>query len=81
MKLSQGEVFPLRKALQAGASKIYIEDARQNLLLIIFSYFKGGAVYEGKYLLDTICTTFIYKRLVKIARQEKASYYGCTGKM
>jgi argininosuccinate synthase len=84
--VGQGEeLVPLKeKALQTGASKIYIEDARREFVTdYIFPTLKAGAVYEGKYLLGTaFARPLIAKRLVKIARQEKAAAiaHGCTGK-
>ncbi len=86
VNVGQGEeVVPLKeKALQTGASKMYIEDARREFVTdYIFPTLKAGAVYEGKYLLGTaFARPLIAKRLVKIARQEKAAAiaHGCTGK-
>ncbi|HHX96299.1 MAG TPA: argininosuccinate synthase [Clostridia bacterium] len=86
VNVGQGEeLVPLKeKALQTGASKIYIEDARREFVTdYIFPTLKAGAVYEGKYLLGTaFARPLIAKRLVKIARQEKAAAiaHGCTGK-
>jgi argininosuccinate synthase len=84
--VGQGEeLAPLReKAIQTGASKIYIEDLKEEFVTdFIFPTLKAGAVYEGKYLLGTsFARPLIAKRLVEIARQEgaEAIAHGCTGK-
>lgn len=76
---------PIRKrALAAGASKIYIEDmkevfAKEYILPALWAHAK----YEGKYLMaTTLGRPMIAKRLVEIAEREKAEYvaHGCTGK-
>ncbi|KGP75373.1 argininosuccinate synthase, partial [Desulfosporosinus sp. Tol-M] len=54
--LGQGEeLAPLQeKAIKSGASKLYIEDLREEFLSeFIFPTLKAGAVYEGNYLLGT----------------------------
>jgi len=54
--VGQGEELePLReKAIKTGASKIYIEDLKEEFVTdFIFPTLKAGAVYEGKYLLGT----------------------------
>lgn len=72
------------KALNTGASKLYIEDLTKELVEdFIFPALKGNAVYEGKYLLGTaFARPIIAKRLVEIAHKEKADaiVHGCTGK-
>ncbi|HAA88978.1 MAG: Argininosuccinate synthase [Thermoanaerobacterales bacterium 50_218] len=84
--LGQGEELEgLReRALRAGASKIYIEDLRQEFLEeYVFPTLKAGAVYEGKYLLGTsFARPLIAKYLVKIAEEEgaQAVAHGATGK-
>ena len=84
--LGQGEdLEPLRqKALATGASKIYIEDLRQEFVQeYIFPALKADAVYEKKYLLATaLSRPLIAKKLVEIARLESADAvaHGCTGK-
>ncbi|NLM37881.1 MAG: argininosuccinate synthase [Firmicutes bacterium] len=84
--VGQGEeLAPLReKALQSGASKIYIEDLRNEFVTeYIFPMLKAGAIYEGKYLLGTsIARPVIAKKQVAIAEQEGADAvaHGCTGK-
>jgi len=84
--VGQGEeLAPVReKALKSGASKIYIEDLREEFVTdFIFPLLKCGAVYEKKYLLGTsIARPLIAKRLVEIADLENADAicHGCTGK-
>jgi len=84
--LGQGEeLAPLReKAIKSGASKIYIEDLKEEFVKdFVFPVLKSGAKYEGKYLLGTsFARPLIAKRLVEIAEQEGAEYvaHGCTGK-
>jgi argininosuccinate synthase len=84
--LGQGEeVAPLEeKALRTGASKVYIEDLRAELVKdFIFPVLKAGAVYEKKYLLGTsFARPLIAKKMVEIARKEGAQYvaHGATGK-
>jgi len=84
--LGQGEELePLReKAIKTGASKIYIEDLKEEFVTdFIFPTLKAHAIYEGKYLLGTsFARPLIAKRLVEIARQEGATAiaHGATGK-
>ncbi|NLV16897.1 MAG: argininosuccinate synthase [Syntrophomonadaceae bacterium] len=84
--LGQGEdLSPLReKAVNSGAAKIYIEDAKKEFVTdFIWPVLKSGALYEGKYLLGTsFARPLIAKRLVEIARLEKAVAiaHGATGK-
>ncbi len=72
------------KALKTGASKLYIEDLREEYVTdFIWPTLKAGAVYEGKYMLGTShARPCIAKRLVEIAEQEGATAicHGCTGK-
>lgn len=72
------------KALKTGASKLYIEDLREDYVAnYIFPTVKAGAVYEGKYLLGTShARPCIAKRLVEIAKKEGAVAicHGATGK-
>ena len=72
------------RALASGASKIYIEDLRDEYVEdFIFPTLKAGAVYEGKYLLGTShARPIIARRLVEIAEQEGAVAicHGATGK-
>ncbi|MDR1939776.1 MAG: argininosuccinate synthase [Clostridiales bacterium] len=79
------ELDPVReKALKSGASKIYIEDLRDEFVDdFVLPTLKACAVYEDKYLLGTsMARPVIAKRLVEIARIEKADAiaHGCTGK-
>ncbi len=72
------------RAKASGASKIYIEDLRDEYVEdFIFPTLKAGAVYEGKYLLGTShARPIIARRLVEIAEQEGAVAicHGATGK-
>jgi len=75
--VGQGEELePLReKAIKTGASKIYIEDLKEEFVTdFIFPTLKAGAVYEGKYLLGTsFARPLIAKRMVEIALKEGAT--------
>jgi argininosuccinate synthase len=72
------------KALNSGASKVYIEDLKKELVeKYIFEMLKTNAIYEGKYLLGTaIARPIIAKKQVDIANKEKTKIlaHGCTGK-
>jgi argininosuccinate synthase len=72
------------KALASGASKIYIEDLRDEFLReYVFPTLRAGAVYEREYLLGTsFARPVIAKRMVEIAEAEGADAvsHGCTGK-
>lgn len=72
------------KALATGASKVYIDDLRDEFASdFIFPMFQAGALYEGQYLLGTsIARPLIAKRMVDIARAEGATMiaHGATGK-
>ena len=72
------------KALKSGASKLYIEDIREEFVTrFVFPTMMAGAVYEGKYLLGTsFARPIIARRLVQIARREGADAicHGATGK-
>ncbi len=72
------------KAIKSGASKIYVEDIRDEFVKdYIFPMIRAGAIYEGKYLLGTsIARPIQAKRQVEIALKEKADAlaHGCTGK-
>lgn len=72
------------KALKTGASKVYIEDLREEFARdFIFPMMRAGAIYEGQYFLGTsIARPLIAKAMVQIARQEKADAiaHGATGK-
>ncbi len=72
------------KAIKTGASQIFIEDIREELVRdFIFPMVQSGAIYEGKYLLGTaIARPLIGKRLVEIAEKVGATAvaHGATGK-
>jgi argininosuccinate synthase len=73
-----------QKALRTGASRCYIDDLREEFARdFIFPMFQAGAIYEGQYFLGTsIARPLIAKRMVEIARSEKADAiaHGATGK-
>ena len=72
------------KALKSGASKLYIEDLKEEFASeFVFPTMMAGAVYEGKYLLGTsFARPLIARRQVEIARREHADAvsHGATGK-
>jgi len=72
------------KALKTGASKIYIEDLREEFVKdFIFPMLRANAIYEGTYMLGTsIARPLIAKRQIEIARKEGADAvsHGSTGK-
>src|SRR5438067_9997300 len=72
------------KALKTGASKCVIEDLQEEFARdFIFPMFQAGALYENQYFLGTsIARPLIAKRMVEIARAEKADSiaHGATGK-
>jgi argininosuccinate synthase len=72
------------KALRTGASKCHIDDLREEFARdFIFPMLQAGAVYENQYFLGTsIARPLIAKRMVEIAREEKADAvaHGATGK-
>jgi argininosuccinate synthase len=72
------------KAINTGASKVYIEDLREEFVRdYVFTALKANAVYEGTYLLGTsIARPLIAKRQVEIAQLEGADAvaHGSTGK-
>ncbi len=72
------------KARKTGASKIYIDDLQEEFARdFIFPMIQANAVYEGQYLLGTsIARPLIAKRMVEIAKAEKADAigHGATGK-
>src|SRR6202165_6028680 len=73
-----------KKARQTGASKVYIDDLREEFARdFIFPMFQAGAIYENQYFLGTsIARPLIAKRMVEIAKKEKADAiaHGATGK-
>jgi len=72
------------KAIRTGATKCYVEDLTEEFARdFIFPMMQANAIYEGSYLLGTsIARPLIGKRLVEIARAEKADAicHGATGK-
>lgn len=73
-----------KKAIETGASKVYIEDVKEEFVVdYLFKAIKSGAIYENKYLLGTsFARPVMAKKLVEIAHKEGAKYicHGCTGK-
>lgn len=84
--LGQGEELSglEEKALKTGASKLYIEDVREEFITqYIYPTLRAGAIYESKYLLGTsFGRPLIAKKLVEIAQKEGATMvaHGATGK-
>jgi argininosuccinate synthase len=84
--VGQGEELePLHeKAIKSGASKLYIEDLKDEFVTdFVYPTLKAGAVYEKKYLLGTsTARPVIAKRLVEVAKKEgcTAICHGATGK-
>ncbi len=73
-----------KKALNTGASKIYIDDLREEFARdFVFPALRANAIYEGTYMLGTsIARPIIAKRQIEIARKERADAvcHGATGK-
>jgi argininosuccinate synthase len=73
-----------KKARKTGASKIYIDDLTEEFARdFIFPMIQAGAIYENQYFLGTsIARPLIAKRMIEIARKEKADAvaHGATGK-
>ncbi len=73
-----------KKAYATGASKVYIEDLRKELVTdYIIPAMKANAIYEGTYMLGTsIARPIIAKRHIEIAKKEGTVYvaHGATGK-
>ncbi len=84
--LGQGEDLEAikRKAVAVGASKVYVEDLREEFAKhYVFPMLRANAVYEGSYLLGTsIARPLIGKRQIEIAKKEGATFvsHGSTGK-
>ncbi|UFS71841.1 argininosuccinate synthase [Geomonas sp. RF6] len=79
------ELTPVReKAFATGASKVYIDDLREEFVRdFVFPMFRANAIYEGQYLLGTsIARPLIAKRQMEIAAIEgcDAVAHGATGK-
>src|SRR5712672_4395918 len=73
-----------KKAMKTGASKLYIDDLSEEFARdFIIPMMQAGAIYENQYFLGTsIARPLIAKRMVEIARLEKADAvaHGATGK-
>ena len=84
--LGQGEDLQevYDKALKTGASKVYVEDLREEFVKdFVFPAVKSNAIYEGVYLLGTsLARPLIAKRHIEIAEEEGAFAvsHGATGK-
>ncbi len=84
--LGQGEELESlkEKAIKTGASKIYIEDLKEEFVRdFVFPMLRANAIYEGAYLLGTsIARPLIAKKQIEIAQKEKADAvsHGATGK-
>lgn len=76
--------FLKQKALKLGASKVYIEDLKQEFVeKYVFQALKTNAIYEGRYLLGTsLARPLIAKKQIEIALQEDTLFvaHGATGK-
>src|SRR5947208_12647489 len=72
------------KALRTGASRLYLDDLQEEFARdFIFPMIQAGAIYENQYFLGTsIARPLIAKRMIEIARKEKADAiaHGATGK-
>jgi argininosuccinate synthase len=72
------------KAIRTGASKIYIEDLKDEFVReYVFTAVKANAVYEGCYLMGTsLARPLIAKKQIEVARREGADAvaHGATGK-
>jgi argininosuccinate synthase len=72
------------KAMETGASKLYVEDLREEFVReYVWTAVKANAVYEGVYLLGTsLARPVIAKRQIEIARSVGADAvaHGATGK-
>jgi len=72
------------KALKVGASKVYIEDVREEFITdFIFPAIRANAIYEGRYLLGTsLARPLTAKKQIEVARKEGANSvsHGSTGK-
>src|SRR3989475_1514207 len=66
------------KAKATGASKLYIEDLREEFVRdYVWTSVKANAVYEGVYLMGTsLARPVIAKRQIEIARKENADAVG-----
>lgn len=84
--LGQKEDFDVLKerALKIGASKVYIEDVKEEFIRdFIFPALRANVIYEGRYLLGTsLARPLTAKKQIEIAKKENATAvaHGCTGK-
>ena len=73
-----------KKAKKLGIKKIYVEDLKEEFVKeYVYPMFRANAIYEGEYFLGTsIARPLISKRLVEIAKKERADAicHGSTGK-
>uniref|UniRef100_A0A8C6YKJ9 Argininosuccinate synthase n=1 Tax=Nothoprocta perdicaria TaxID=30464 RepID=A0A8C6YKJ9_NOTPE len=73
-----------KKALALGAKKVFVEDVRREFVEeFVWAAVQAGALYEERYPLGTaLARPCIARRLVGIARRERAAYvaHGATGK-
>jgi argininosuccinate synthase len=73
-----------QKAFKLGASKVYIEDLKQEFVEnYVFQALKANAIYEGRYLLGTsLARPLIAKKQIEIALKENTLFvaHGATGK-
>ena len=73
-----------RKALASGASKVFVEDLREEFVTgYLWKAVKAGTIYEGKYLLGTsLARPVLAKAQVRVALEQGADAvaHGCTGK-
>jgi len=73
-----------QKAKKLGIKKIYIENLKEEFVKdYVYPMFRANAIYEGEYFLGTsIARPLISKRLVEIAKKERADAicHGSTGK-
>ncbi|MFC1553283.1 argininosuccinate synthase [candidate division KSB1 bacterium] len=73
-----------KKAMDTGASKVYIKDLRREFVTdFIFPALQGNAIYENRYLLGTaLARPLLAKAQIEVAEKENAKYvsHGATGK-
>jgi len=72
------------KALKIGASKVFIEDVREEFLTdFVYPSIQANGIYEDQYLMGTSLARYpISKRAIELAKQEGAEFvsHGATGK-
>ena len=84
--LGQGDDLTVirEKALKTGASKVYVEDLREEFVMgFIYPALRANAIYEGGYLMGTaLARPLIAKKQLEIAEKESADAvaHGATGK-